>query len=136
MVNISIVVLFMQELNDCFGCSAFVGSESLGSIGIRRRMVFRRHTIRLVKHKVSEGLLCDWLVFRYKNLHECPSDEVGDSTIAKNYHVASRFTCDTKELEGFTLCFGMSEKQTAAPVDGEGTETAKHGADTCDRGDG
>lgn len=81
-------------------------------------------------------LFRDGLILRYEYLHECPGDEVGDSTVAEDNHVAGWFACHTEELKGFSLLVGIGEEQTAAPVDGEGTKTAKHGADTCDGGDG
>ncbi len=81
-------------------------------------------------------LLRDGLVLGHKHLHECPGDEVGHGAVAEDYHVAGGFACHTEELEGFALLLGMGEEETAAPVDGEGTETAEHGADAGDGGYG
>ena len=81
-------------------------------------------------------LFRDGLILRYEYLHECPGDEVGDSAVAEDNHVAGWFACHTEELKGFSLLVGIGEEQTAAPVDGEGTKTAKHSADTCDGGNG
>ena len=81
-------------------------------------------------------LLCDGFVLWHQCLHEHPSDEVGYGAVAEDNHVASGFARDTKELEGLALSFSVGEKEAAAPVDGEGAESAKHGADACDGCDG
>lgn len=95
-------------------------------------------------------LLGDGLVAGNEHLHDEPSGEVGEGAVAEDHHVAGGLAgagfghdglvlvegelVEEAELVAFLLCVG--EEQAAAPIDGEGAETAEHGADAGDGGDG
>lgn len=81
-------------------------------------------------------LFCDGLVLWHEGRHDKPANEVGDCTVTEDDHVACRFACGSEKLEGIAKTVSIGEEHTRTFVDGKGTESAKHGADASNGGNG
>jgi len=68
---------------------------------------------------IYDLLSLDWLVFWNESLHQCPSDEICNCTIAEDNHIAGRLAFNTEECECTALTFSICEEHTRTLIDEE-----------------